>query len=160
MVERFERFSLAISEISRCWHRIANEVMKHYGLKGAYSVYFTAMSRFPQGLTATQLVDLCGRDKADVSRAMAILEEKGLVWRQQNDAKAYRAKLILTADGVALAEQINEKAKAAVEYASHDLSVEKRKVLYEALDLITVNLQGMSREGIPERQTVQEGENT
>ena len=82
MVERFERFSLAISEISRCWHRIANEVMKQYGLKGAYSVYFTTMSRFPEGLTATQLVEICGRDKADVSRAMAAMEEKNLVCRK------------------------------------------------------------------------------
>lgn len=159
MVERFERFSLAISEISRCWHRIANEVMKCYDLKGAYSVYFTTMSRFPQGVTATQLVELCGRDKADISRAMAAMEDKGLVQRQNEDAKAYRARLVLTEAGLALAEQINEKAKAAVEYASYGLSDGKREVFYEALALITANMQGMSREGIPEKQTVHEGEN-
>ena len=68
MVERFERFSLAISEISRCWHRIANEVMRDYDLMGAYSVYFTTLSRFPEGLTAAELVELCGRDKADVMK--------------------------------------------------------------------------------------------
>ena len=28
MVERFERFSYAISEISRCWHKIAGEEMQ------------------------------------------------------------------------------------------------------------------------------------
>lgn len=153
MVERFERFSLAVSEISRNWHRIANEAMKNYDLKGAYSVYFTTMSRFPEGITATQLVELCGRDKADVSRAMAMLEEKGLVLRQNSDRKAYRAKLILTPAGLALAEQINEKAKAAVEYASRGLSDEKRAVLYEALALIAANMQGLSREGLPETQT-------
>lgn len=157
MIDRFERFSLAISEISRCWHRIANEVMKCYGLKGAYSVYFTTMSRFPEGVTATQLVDLCGRDKADVSRAMSTLELKGLVQRHQNDGAIYRAKLSLTKAGVELADQINEKAKSAVEAASYGLSDEKRAVFYEALALITMNMQGMSREGIPEAQLL-EGE--
>lgn len=156
MVERFERFSLAISEISRCWHRIANEVMKQYELKGAYSVYFTTMSRFPEGLTATQLVEVCGRDKADVSRAMAAMEEKGLVRRKQNETRLYRARMVLTEQGMALAEQINERAKAAVEYASRGLSDEKREVFYEALALITNNMQGMSRDGIPEAQ-IKEG---
>ena len=33
MVDRFERFSFAISEISRCWHKIAAEEMEAYGLK-------------------------------------------------------------------------------------------------------------------------------
>lgn len=160
MVERFERFSLAVSEISRNWHRIANEAMKSYGLKGAYSVYFTTMSRFPEGVTATQLVELCGRDKADVSRAMALLEKKGLVLRQSGDRKAYRARLLLTQDGLALAEQINQKAKAAVEYASRGLSDEKREVFYEALALITANMQGLSRDGLPETRTRNEGETT
>lgn len=152
MVERFERFSLAISEISRCWHRIANEVMRDYDLKGAYSVYFTTLSRFPEGLTAAELVELCGRDKADVSRAMSLLESKGLVKRSQTETKVYRARLSLTASGVALAEHINEKAKNAVECASSGLPDEKRAVFYEALALITANMQDMSLRGIPELQ--------
>ena len=152
MVGRFERFSSAISERSRCWHRVANEAMKQYGMKGSYSVYFTAMSHFPEGVTAVHLVELCGRDKADVSRAMALMEQKGLVRRQNEGQKTYRARLQLTDTGKALADEINEKARAAVEYASRGLSEEKRQVFYEALALITANLQGLSREGIPENQ--------
>ena len=33
MVDRFEKFSLAISEISRYWHKIAAEELKPYELK-------------------------------------------------------------------------------------------------------------------------------
>ena len=79
MVDRFERFSYFISEISRLWHRIADEEMGNYGLKGSYSVYFTTLYRFPEGITSAQLVELCSRDKADVSRAMSLLEAKCLV---------------------------------------------------------------------------------
>ena len=148
MIHRFERFSYAISEISRCWHRIAGEEMGKYDLKGSFSVYFTTLYRYPEGVTAAQLGELCSRDKADVSRAMALLEKKGLVTRQEADGKAYRAKLILTEEGMVLAEHINQKAGAAVEYASQGLPADKRAVFYEALELITANLQKLSKEGL------------
>ena len=151
MIGRFERFSYAISEISRLWHRIAGEEMGKYGLKGSYSVYFTTLYRFPAGLTAAQLVDLCSRDKADVSRAMALLEKKGLILRDDPEGKAYRAPLTLTEDGRAIAQHINTRAEAAVELASHGLPEEKREIFYEALELITGNLQKLSRDGIPQK---------
>lgn len=151
MIGRFERFSYAISEISRLWHRIAGEEMGKYGLKGAYSVYFTTLYRYPNGLTAAQLVDLCSRDKADVSRAMSLLESKGLVCRADPEGKAYRAMLILTKEGREIASQINARAEAAVELASFGLPEEKREIFYEALELITGNLQKLSRDGIPQK---------
>lgn len=149
MIGRFERFSYAISEISRLWHRIAGEEMGKYGLKGSYSVYFTTLYRYDGGLTAAQLVDLCSRDKADVSRAMSLLENKGLIARESSDGKAYRALLTLTHQGREIAKQINARAEAAVELASHGLPDEKREIFYEALELITGNLQKLSRDGIP-----------
>lgn len=148
MLDRFARFSYSISEISRLWHRIADEEMGKYSLKGSYSVYFTNLYRYPQGVTAAQLVELCSRDKADVSRAMALLEKKGLVCRVDLDGKTYRAPLKLTQQGRELAEQINEKARSAVEQASLGLPDKKRVIFYEALELITTNLQRLSKEGI------------
>ena len=79
---------------------------------------------------------------------MTLLEKKGFITRQEAEGKAYRAKLSLTESGRALAEQINEKAAAAVEFASRGLAAEKRAVFYEALELITGNLQILSREGL------------
>lgn len=149
MIDRFQRFSYAITEISRLWHRIAGEEMGKYGLKGAYSVYFTTLYRNPQGLTSTQLVEQCSRDKADVSRAMSLLESKGLVYRNLEEGRIYRAQLVLTEEGRQIARQINERAQAAVELASCGLPEEKRNIFYEALELITANLQRISRDGIP-----------
>lgn len=146
MVDRFERFSYAISEISRCWHRIAGEEMDPYGLNGSSSVYFTTLYRYPAGITAAKLGELCSRDKADVSRTMSLLEKKGIVERQ---GSSYRARLQLTEEGRTVAEHINEKASAAVEIASRGLPVEKRVIFYEALELITANLQILSKEGLP-----------
>ena len=79
MVDRFERFSFAISEISRCWHKLAAEEMEKYGLRGPHCLYLLAMYHHPGGVTAPQLGELCGRDKADVSRMMAMMREKGSI---------------------------------------------------------------------------------
>ena len=45
MVDRFEKFSLAISEISRYWHKIAAEELKPYELKSTHAIYLTTMYR-------------------------------------------------------------------------------------------------------------------
>ena len=148
MIERFERFSFSISEISRCWHRIAADVMNSYGLKGPYAVYFTALYRYDQGITAAQLGEICSRDKADVSRAMNQMVELGLVEKQSIGVSAYRTLLKLTDEGIKLAETINRHAIAAVEAASQGLDPDKLAVFYEALSLITGNLQQMSKSGL------------
>ena len=151
MIERFERFSFSISEISRCWHRIAGDVMSSHGLKGPYAVYFTALYRYNEGITAAQLGEICNRDKADVSRAINQLTQLNLVEKCDTGARTYRSRLRLTDAGLKLAEDINRKAILAVENASHGLSLEKRIIFYEALELITGNLQQLSKTGLPEK---------
>lgn len=149
MVERFERFSLAIFEISRCWHKLTAEEMAEYGLKGAHAMYLLVLKR-SGGITAAQLGELCGRDKADVSRAMALMEDKGLVSRQDFAGNGYRAALSLTERGLQAAEHVCRRAGVAVEYAAKGYSEVDRAVFYEVLEAITANLQAMTKDGIPE----------
>lgn len=146
MIDRFERFSLAISEISRCWHKIAADEMEKYGLKGSHAVYLTTMCRYPDGITAARLCELCAKDKADVSRMMSIMEEKALVVRE---GSSYRAQLKLTPAGLEAAEHVRRRATVAVENASRGLTPERRAVFYEALELIVSNLQNICEEGLP-----------
>ena len=150
MVERFERFSLAISEISRYWHKLTAEEMEKYGLKGTHSVYLLTMYRCPEGVTAPQLGELCGKDKADVSRMMAIMEEKGLVTKECIYQNRYGGIFKLTQAGVEAAQQVQLRASLAVEIAGGDLTEENRAVFYDALESITANLRKLSQEGIPQ----------
>lgn len=147
MIDRFERFSYGIFEINRCWHKLAAEEMEAYGLKGPYAVYLLALERCSDGITAAQLCELCSRDKADVSRAMRIMEEKELVCR---DGASYRAKLKLTPAGQQAAAHVKQRAGVAVEHAGKGFSPQQRETFYQVLDTITVNLQLLSREGLPE----------
>ena len=146
MIDRFERFSLAISEISRCWHKIAADEMEKYGLKGSHAVYLTTMCRYPDGITAARLCELCAKDKADVSRMMSIMEKKELVVKE---GSSYRAQLKLTPAGLEAAEHVRRRVTVAVENASRGLTPERRAVFYEALELIVSNLQNICEEGLP-----------
>ena len=132
---------------------IESQGMNKHGLKGPYSVYFTTLFRHPRGLTSAQLTELCGRDKAEVSRTISLLESKGLVTREAVGNSAYRALLRLTQEGFALAEVINQKAALAVEMVSQGLAPENRAIFYETLELITNNLQTLSKQGIPDTET-------
>ena len=137
MIDRFERFTLAIFEIARHWHKIAADEMARYGLKGPHALYLIMLSRHSEGVTAAKLCELCGKDKADVSRAVTAMESKGLIARDANPGKT-------------AAEFLSNRASKAVESGGSGLSEEIRNNLYEALTYIASNLRDLSKEGLPE----------
>lgn len=149
MHERFERFSLAIMEIMRHWHALTAAEMEKLDLKGPHSVYLTTLARFPQGLTAPKLCELCCRDKSDVSRMMAILEEKGFAVKSGQGASTYRGLYRLTEEGMAAARFVQERSALAVKLAGRELSEETRETMYAALESVAGSLRQLSREGLP-----------
>ena len=157
MLDRFERFSLAISEIDRCWHKLAAEEMAKYGLNSPHAVYLNVLRQHEDGITATRLGELCGKNKADVSRMVSILMEKGLVEKQAVGGNMYRALLRLTPAGLDAANHTQTRAALAVELAGKGLSEEERRVFYYALERIASNLQVLSKNGLPESKEKKEG---
>ena len=151
MLDRFERFSYAISEISRCWRKLASEELAKYGLNSPHATYLTTMCRYLDGITVPRLCELSGKDKSAASRMIAILEKKGLVEKRVVNGSLYRGLWILTPEGRVAAEQVSQRAGRAVELAGKDLSDETRDIFYQALASITANLQELSKEGIPQQ---------
>lgn len=151
MVERFERFSFAVSEISRYWHKLSADEMGKYGLRSTHSVYLLTMLKYPEGLTAMQICELCGKDKSDVSRMMSILEKKDFVKKEGIYHNLYGGVFKLTDAGIAAAEQVRSKAALAVELAGKDINNEERTVFYKALESIASNLRELSKNGFSEK---------
>lgn len=152
MISRYEQFSYIISCIYRQIQKIERDEMIKYGVRGSCAQYLAAMSRHPEGMTSTQLCEVCDRDKAAVSRALADMEDHGLVMRQSATDSNYRAMITLTQQGKELAAIVFDRAQAAVDAAGHGLTDEDRKVFYAALDLIATNLQVICRNGIPAKK--------
>ena len=149
MLDRFERFSFAISEISRCWRKLASDELAKYGLKSPHATYLTTMYKYPDGITVPKLCEVSGKDKSDASRMIAILEEKGLAQKKNVGGSIYRGLWVLTDEGKPAAEQVCLRARKAVELAGKDLDEETRSIFYKALESITSNLTILSKEGIP-----------
>lgn len=150
MIRRFEEFTCAIFEISRHWHKLAEEELAVYGLKGAYATYLTVLYRHEEGISGPELCELCGRDKSDLSRAVAMLQEKGMLVKEAVNQSLYRGLLKLTQRGRAVAEQICRRASLAVELAGGDLPEETREIFYKALFSIAGHLREISKEGLPQ----------
>lgn len=150
MLRRFEQFSLAVSGIYHWIQQIERDEMERYGLKGPHAQYLMAMDRYPGGITVTQLGEICDRDKAAVSRAVAEMESRGLLIRDKSGETAYRALLILTPLGREAAGYVCDRVRVAVSLAGQGVTDEERAVLYSALERIAANIRTISREGLPD----------
>ena len=148
MVSRYEHLSLSVSRIYHNIQRIERTEMEKFGLKGPHAQTLLALKRHPGGVTAVQLCELCEKDKAAISRSIAELEEKGMVQRSQNNGSSYRALLTLTAQGVAAAETVSQKAQLAVEQAGTGLTDDQREVFYRVLAMIADNIHTICRDGL------------
>ena len=129
MVDRFEAFTYMISEVSQYWNKIAALEMKKYGLKGLYALYLVTLSRHSDGITAAELSEISNKDKAEISRAVSVLEKNNLVKRCN------------------IANYLCGRVKIIVEAASDGVTDEEREIFYKALGIISENLKNISRDG-------------
>lgn len=148
MIGRFEQFCSAITSIHRSILKVERTEMAKYGLKAPHTQCLLAMDRFPEGITAARLCEVCEKDKAAVSRTIAELETAGMVTRQDPDGKRYRSLLKLTEQGKMVAEKVNALVYRAVKQASEGYSAEDRLTFMSVLDVIAGNLQNLCRDGL------------
>lgn len=150
MIDRFEQFVSYISAIHRDIQKIEREEMEKLGLKGAYAQYLVAMHRCPRGITAAELCEVCDKDKAAVSRALGEMEQHGLLRKLGDHENRYRVLMELTEKGRTAAEFVCRKAVSAVQIAAAEIDDETRTTLYRALRSIASQVQGISKEGLPD----------
>ena len=155
MIERFAKFSFVISEIHRHILKISSDEMRKHGLSGTQARYLIIMHRHKAGITATRLGVLCDRNKADVSRAISLLEKKEMIERESPTSN-YRVKLRLTEKGKETARIIRERAELAVRLVGGSISDEHREIIYDSLALIAEKLETISKNGLPEELPTEE----
>ena len=151
MIERFSQFCTSIASIQRSILKIERVEMAKYGLKGPHANCLVAMARYPEGITAARLCDICDKDKAAISRTVSELEDAGMVLRQDPDGKRYRSVLRLSEKGKEIANRVNDMVLLAVAKASDGYDKEKQQVFARVLNLVAGNLQEICRDGLETR---------
>ena len=140
MIDRYAHFAAAISNINQHVQKIESQKMRAYGLGGSCAQYLVAVHTRGEGLTMSELGEICQKDKAAVSRNVAQLEVKDLVKRRNQGGALYRSKIFLTEKGEKAASELTSAACKAVELAGKGLTQAERENFYKALDLISENL--------------------
>lgn len=138
MLQRFMDFIIGISVCYKHIQRIKATEMTEFGLKGAHGIYLFFLHHNPDGLTASQLSQLCGEDKAATSRGLAVLQEKGYI---QTDEKKYRSNIRLTESGIEIAKKVDTIAEQWVTFGGDQLTNEERAAFYHSLKIISESLQ-------------------
>ena len=126
--------------------------MAKYGLKGPHAQCLLALNRRAEGLTATQLCEICDKDKAAISRTVAELEQAGLLFIDEKKGVRYRALLHLTPAGFSAADAVRARAELAVGQAGEGLEDSRREVFYEVLGRISGNLHAICKDGLKEKE--------
>ncbi len=148
MISKYELFSSSVSSLYHDIQKIERVEMANFGLKGPHAQVLLAMSRYPEGITAVRLCQICEKDKAAISRSVAELEQAGLLERTERNGIRYRALLVLTDKGMEAARAVSDRARQAVEQAGAGLTDAQREVFYSVLDLIAGNLHTICKDGL------------
>lgn len=140
MLDRFGAFVGGITACYKYIQRIKAMEMTELGLKGTHAMCLFHLHRHGEGLTAAQLCQLCGEDKAAISRTLSELEGKGYLHTQESNGKKYRALLELTRDGESVARRIDSLIEGWVAAGGQGLIQEEREEFYRVLEHIAGNL--------------------
>lgn len=137
MIRRFQSFVSGITSCYRSIQRIKAAEMTEFGLRGSHVMCLFFLHRQPEGLTAAELCQLCGEDKAAISRTLVVLRDRGYIAAED---RKYRARLQLTAEGEAIALRIDALIGRWVASGGDGLTDTEREIFYRALDRIAENL--------------------
>ena len=145
MEERFELFTHLIAKANRLIFKIKTEEMEKFKLKSSHvsCLYYLYKAKT---LTAKELCDMCGEDKANVSRTLNYLENNGFIECESTAKKRYQSALSLTDAGISVASVVAEKIDSVLEQASVGLTEENRVIFYNSFSLICANLEKICKE--------------
>lgn len=128
--------------INRSIRRLKTDEMKKWGLKSHHvsCLYYLYKSN---GLTATELGELCIEDKAALSRAIDTLEEEGYLVCNSSTIKRYRSPLELTERGKEVGKSLADRIDAVLKATADGVSDEDRKIMYSSLEKISARLEAL-----------------
>lgn len=141
VMDRYSKFTILVNKIVRNIHRIKCEETGKLGLKGTHVSCLYYLFKAGKPLTARELCEACGEDKAAVSRAVDYLGGEGYVSCENGGQKKYKSPISLTEKGREAGKILSDRVESILIDASRGLTEENRAVFYESLDLISDNLQ-------------------
>jgi len=133
--DRFADFSNLIYNAYKSLHRLKTRGMRAYGLGSAHTFCLRTLHGCKNGMTRTQLAAACSVDKAQISRLVSELEERGYLVEESKGA-GYRKKIFLTEHGHKVASGIDDMVDRVLHYVSSEIPDESIEQMYQTLSVI------------------------
>ena len=137
--DRLDEFMTLVVGASRSVTRLKGKYMAAYGLGSTHTMCIRKLYMSANGLTRTQLSEHCELDKAQVSRIVNELTEKGCVV-ESAARSSYNRRVTLTDEGRRIAEDINDIVLSINSFVSKDFSDEELAIFYKIFGAICENL--------------------
>ena len=138
-MERYKVFTLAIANLTRSIRKIKTAEMVKWNLKSQHvsCIYYLYQKEI---LTAAELCDICGEDKANISRSLDFLEEHGYIESKEHINKHYKIHYFLTELGLTVGKSIVDRIEEIISTASDGITEHDRNIMYNTLSAIDKNL--------------------
>ncbi len=130
---RFELFSTSVAQLVKAVTALKSRKMAKYGLKGTGALCLCQILESDGGLTATELGKRGEIDKAQVSRCMAELIDKGLVYLDEQNGRKYKQKYRLTEYGIVVAKDVQKTSELLQAAVSSGITQEELESFYRTL---------------------------
>ncbi|SAI29518.1 MarR family transcriptional regulator [Bordetella ansorpii] len=140
------RFGSLLSQTSRAWRRAVNRRLQPYGLTEATWLPLVHLSRAQTPMRQKDLAASLGLDGSSVVRLLDALQAAGLITRREEDGDRRAKAIVLTPQGQATVEQVEQVAAQVRAAALADIPDPE---LQRAFDL----LQGIVRRLEAETET-------
>ena len=105
-------FPIWFAKIRKAIQKRQMELLKPYGLSSIHAMYLVALLNCSEGMTLRELGEKLFVDKANTSRAIAVLEEQGYIVKSDTESKL-KYRICLTEQGTQMANTVAKDMKAA-----------------------------------------------
>lgn len=118
-----QRLFLNLEMLTRQYRDLSNAIYKDLGLKAAEIVVLQTLLYYPDGLSASKLCLESDRDKAQISRTLHVLENKGYITENPLDSERQRKKRwTLTGKGLEVSESMLTRSSDLYSRMADDIS--------------------------------------
>jgi DNA-binding MarR family transcriptional regulator len=117
-------FPIWFAKIRKSIQKRQMELLRPYGLSSIHAMYLVTLLHCDNGMTLRELCENLFVDKANTSRAIAVLEELGYIEKKLTESKL-KNRICLTEQGTQIARMVTEDVKAAHDVLFASLTAEE-----------------------------------
>ena len=137
--DRLDEFMTLVVGAGRSVTKLKSKYMANFGLGSTHTMCIRKLNASKNGLTRTQIAEACELDKAQVSRIISELAQKGYVTEGPSNSN-YKRRVALTDDGKRVAAEINSIVLKINTSVSGEIPEEELQVFYKVFGKICDNL--------------------